>query len=106
MLNTETDFSAALTTFLAHCQAFIAGAHARHGYKNVACPALSLPKGGRKYRRIVIGEGCHRSVYGFVRVEDGAVFKAAGWKSPALNFSRGSIFGEFKPSAGWEYSIG
>ena len=40
---------------------------------------------GRKYARIiqspVLGSG--RSVYCFIRLDDGAIFKAASWKTPA-----------------------
>ena len=56
--------------------------------------------GGRKYIRIVRhwgGKPNDRSVLCFVRASDGAVLKAAGWKAPTLNFTRGSIFDEVLP---------
>jgi len=37
----------------------------------------------RKYWRIVMGDGPHRSVHAFVDPTTGDVYKAAGWKSPA-----------------------
>ena len=43
---------------------------------------------GRKYIRLWTGS----SIFCFIRVADGAVLKAATWKAPALNHSRGSIF--------------
>ena len=37
----------------------------------------------RKYWRIVMGDGPHRSVHAFVDPSTGDVYKAAGWKAPA-----------------------
>lgn len=54
---------------------------------------------GRKYVKITNRNG--GSVWGFVMIEDdkkfkaGDVLKAAGWATPARNFSRGNIFGEY-----------
>ena len=51
-----------------------------------------------KYVRIYINENDHRSVWGFINLEDtgkfkaGDLLKADGWKTPALNFARGNIF--------------
>lgn len=54
---------------------------------------------GKKYTRIVrttnvkgSGEETSRSVSAFVKREDGTIWKAAGWKAPALNFPRGNVF--------------
>ncbi len=62
---------------------------------------------GRKYTRIVrtttakasdVGhvrgdaQVTSRSVHAFVKREDGTIWKGAGWKGPALNFSRGSVY--------------
>ena len=44
--------------------------------------------GGRKWIRIV-SDG---SAFCFVKAEDGTIWKAASWKGPAKNFSRGNIF--------------
>ena len=38
---------------------------------------------GRKYVRVVINAYGQRHVYCFVRIEDGAILKAASWKTPA-----------------------
>ena len=38
---------------------------------------------GRKYVRVVVNAHGQRSVYCFVRIEDGAILKAASWKTPA-----------------------
>ncbi len=54
---------------------------------------------GKKYTRIVrtttakvSGEVTSQSVSAFVKREDGTIWKAAGWKAPALNFPRGSVY--------------
>lgn len=44
-----------------------------------------------KYARIFTDNGTQRMVWGFIRLADGDVLKAAGWKTPALNFARGNI---------------
>ena len=54
-------------------------------------PSLNAPThendGGRKYIRIV-QEGGGRNVHCFVDAQTGGVYKAAGWKTPALNGER------------------
>lgn len=45
---------------------------------------------GRRYVKL-IHRGSQNSVFGFVDKETGAVLKAASWKAPATNFSRGHI---------------
>ena len=59
-------------------------------------PTLKIPTlyvaGGRKYIKIAKRDGGSDSVWCFIRAEDGAILKAATWKAPALNFTRGSIF--------------
>lgn len=49
--------------------------------------------GGRKYVKIAEEYGSQRSVVCFID-SDGNIWKAATWKQPALNFTRGSIFDE------------
>lgn len=45
--------------------------------------------GGRKYIRIVANySGSSRHVHCFVDAQTGSVYKAAGWKTPALNGER------------------
>ena len=53
---------------------------------------------GKVYARIVqksfvSGSPCSGgSAHCFVKLEDGSLWKPAGWKGPAKNFSRGSVF--------------
>lgn len=46
---------------------------------------------GQKYIKVIHEDGDHRSVHSFVD-KDGNIWKAASWKAPAKNFTRGSIF--------------
>ena len=54
-------------------------------------PPTVFVDGGRKYIKIAKRDN-QTSVYCFVRAADGAILKAASWKAPALNYTRGSIF--------------
>jgi len=54
---------------------------------------------GKVYARIVKGEiwnnnpdeEVNRSVYGFIKLDDLTLWKAAGWKAPAKNKARGKL---------------
>lgn len=46
---------------------------------------------GKKYSRVWVNNGTQTFVCFFVQRDNGDVWKAAGWKSPALNFTRGNI---------------
>ena len=55
-------------------------------------------KVGKKYAKIIKGDGGQRCVWGFVVATDddkvfpkGTILKAAGWAAPARNHSRGNI---------------
>lgn len=47
---------------------------------------------GKKYARFWHDNGTQRFVAFFVDMSNGDVWKADGWKKPALNFPRGNIF--------------
>ena len=48
---------------------------------------------GKKYVKVVtISGGGSRSVHCFVEKENGNIWRAASWKSPARNFVRGNVF--------------
>lgn len=47
---------------------------------------------GKKYARFWHDNGTQRFVAFFVDMSTGDVWKADGWKKPALNFVRGNIF--------------
>ena len=60
-------------------------------------PTISV-KFGRKYAKLIRVEGGEhtrgsQSVYGFVSVDTGDIFKAANWSAPAKH-ARGSIFND------------
>lgn len=46
---------------------------------------------GKKYSRIWVDNGTQRFVCFFVQRDNGDVWKADGWKSPARNYVRGNI---------------
>ena len=56
-------------------------------------PTVYTTEPGKKNIRIVDQreDGSGRTVFCFIRIEDGAVLKAAGWKAPAKH-PRGTIF--------------
>ena len=59
--------------------------------QNIAEFQLTIEPGS-KYIRVVVNHGStSRSVHSFVDME-GNIWKAAGWKAPAKNFVRGSVF--------------
>lgn len=71
----------------------------KHTIKEFA-EGLDAPNQDAKYIRIVCGNGTPNCrVWGFVvnthddpKFKYGDILKAAGWKAPAKNFARGSIF--------------
>jgi hypothetical protein len=89
---TPADFQAALATFLLGIKARTDARYAA-SYPSLTAPTYTVDPSGRKYLRIVVNDahGTSRSVFCFVRVEDGAVLKAEGWKKPAKH-ARGSIY--------------
>lgn len=95
---TPAEFEAALDAYIAVLNAASVERFAKE------CPTLkpttySVDKGGRKYLRVVAeGQGDSRSSHAFVERATGLVWKAAGWKAPALNFPRGSIYDLHKAS--------
>ena len=67
-------------------------AHYAKNYPEFAadyCPPLVFERGAKNARIIGTIAG-QRSVFCFVRLEDGAILKAAGWRAPAKH-ARGNI---------------
>ncbi len=92
-----------LDAFCASVQSAIDAHFDAQGYKQ-ARPVVSWMK-GRKYARIVKSSGSgNRSVYGFVDLSNGLLLKAASWKSPARNFSRGNLFDSARVLNPWSIS--
>jgi hypothetical protein len=64
-------------------------------YPSLTPSTYSVDPNGQKFVRIVahaMGRTDDRSVHVFVERATGLIWKAAGWKGPARNFSRGSVF--------------
>lgn len=89
-MNPVTDSD--LNVFCTLIEAAYAQAYAMH-YPNLTPPVVSFDPRGRKYVRIVRTDS-GRSVICFVERSNGDIWKAASWKAPALNFTRGNIHGD------------
>ena len=95
------NFGLALAAFVDALQADIIKHYAEH-YK-ILTPSVISTEPGSRYVRIVTtrdGGNGQRSVHCFVRIADGVILKAAGWKAPFIakggpnhpNTVRGSIY--------------
>jgi hypothetical protein len=88
----EDLFYTALSNYLERLQAAQVEDFKQKNYKQPA-PQYGADTGGSKYIRIVRSYGeDQRSVHCFVEKSTGKIWKAAGWRTPAKNFPRGSIF--------------
>lgn len=94
MFVTEEMVDAELPNFVAKLQEQFDEHYAKN-LNNLQSPFVFVA-GGRKYIKIARKDN-QTSVICFVRAADGAILKAASWKAPALNFTRGSIFQEKFP---------
>ena len=85
-----------LSNFLSTAQRIVDQSYGKFAkdFANPTPPVLLLDNVTKrtKYARIYTDNGTQRMVWGFLRLEDGDVLKAAGWKAPALNFARGNIY--------------
>ena len=88
--NGTREFNEALITFVNTTQARLDADYAALYGGFPAAPALTVDPGAVNVR-IVKTSPASRSVYCFVRISDGAILKADGWKRPAKH-ARGSIF--------------
>jgi len=46
---------------------------------------------GKRFAKVIMSDGTQRSVWGFVEMSNGLVWKAASWKAPTLNYPRGCM---------------
>lgn len=85
---------AEMPNFINRCREML-DEHYTKSYPNLTVPHVFID-GGRKYIKIAKRDN-QTSVWFFVRAADGAILKAASWKTPALNYTRGNIFDETLP---------
>jgi hypothetical protein len=93
----EQDFGIAFVAFMKAAQQRVADDYAawtKQAKISMGAGPTLEPMGGPRYIRIVSVDGTTRSAFGFVDKTNGNVLKAASWKAPAKNFSRGNIFDE------------
>ena|ERR1035437_9901144 len=84
----HASFEVALSDFLLKL-----GALLNQNRGSLPLMTVTRDPGGKKYIRIVRSDGSQggRSVYCFVGVADGGIYKPAGWASPAPT-ARGNIY--------------
>ena len=92
MMTTPTtpDFATALDAFIRTTQQMLHDEYTRQ-YSRVFAPTLIAERGSKNVRIVAERRPGDRYVFCFVRIADGAVLKAAGWKAPAKH-ARGSIY--------------
>jgi hypothetical protein len=99
-------FETNLANFLAKCDEVFQAVNAKSNYQHYG-PVST--ESGPKYVRVVRSspDGSSRSVFCFVRKEDGAILKAAGWKAPAKgergNINNPETFQNLDPYGSWLY---
>lgn len=84
------DFNVALDSFVKATQQALID-HYERNYTRVWAPRLTVERGLKNVRVVSNDQNGSRSVFCFVRIADGAILKAAGWKAPAKH-ARGSIY--------------
>lgn len=98
--NTTPVTQAEIDAFIAKWQAFkVADLKTRH--PSLTAATLSVEP-GKRFARIVATDS-QRSCVGFIELATGDLYKAATWKAPAKNFTRGNIR---TTDPKWSYSIG
>ena len=91
-INEEADdFEAALQKFLDGANKIMDEHNNSSDYNKNNPEHIELDRGSKYIRLIRAGAG-QRSALGFIDKTNGAVLKAAGWKTPAKNFARGNIY--------------
>lgn len=98
--NATPEFTRALATFVNGIQTR-SNARFAQDFPMLTPPTFTVEP-GRKNVRVVSSDGTSRYVFCFVRIADGAVLKAAGWKAPAKH-ARGSIYVNAGQDAVGEY---
>ena len=64
-----------------------------HHGNDVKAPRIEISK-GRSYAKLVACDknGIDKAAFAFIDMQNGDIFKARSWTSPATNFARGNIF--------------
>jgi hypothetical protein len=93
---------ARISQFVTLLQALYDDYFAKH-YSNLTSPVIARQEGGIKYARITVLQRYTKdgvttvsdsgSVYCFIDLKNGDIYKAAGWKAPAKG-ARGNIFND------------
>tara|TARA_R100000808_G_C2149565_1_gene157989 strand:- start:528 stop:842 length:315 start_codon:yes stop_codon:yes gene_type:complete len=86
--NPEVEFH--LHGFIDECVEMLNG-HYKSKFSNLKVPEVKVYPGSKYYKIAKKDSYQNESVWFFVGKEDGLIWKAASWKTPAKNFPRGCI---------------
>ena len=89
--NPEVEFH--LGGFLGDCQEMLKE-HYESKLPSLTVPSIKVYPGGKYYKVAKKDNSHNESVWFFVSKEDGNIWKAASWKTPAKNFPRGNILSD------------
>ena len=87
--NPEVEFH--LDGFLKQCEEMLNEHYNQPKWSSLQAPDIKVYPGGKYYKVAKKDNSHNESVWFFVSKEDGNIWKAASWKSPARNFARGNI---------------
>lgn len=92
-MNTQ-DFEAKLAEFVKLIQQKT-DEYYKKNLSNLTPDIITVDRGHKFVRIVKNGQGhsTQRSVWGFVEIATGSIYKAAGWKAPAKH-ARGSIYSD------------
>jgi len=86
--NPEVEFH--LNGFLEQCNEML-NEHYETKFPTLSIPEVKVYTGGKYYKVAKRDSSLNESAWFFISKEDGLIWKAASWKAPAKNFSRGNI---------------
>lgn len=87
------DINEAIEKFVVNIQAML-DEHRSKNFPALKRYIVERDPNGKRYARITTSDGIGKSVYCFIDMTDGSIYKSASWKAPEKNFSRGNVLME------------